>query len=178
MLCRRSSSADTGTTPRSSCPNPPILTPRAPSTRGIGRRSTSNGGVEGLSAGWGAGLALRVRQAIPPGRTAADQAIWAARPMDPLRPNRQALPLSEPDLPGHGPGVQTDPELPTNPELPTDPELPTLQEQLIVFARELGELYRLERSRNAELEMVLESLQDTYLATMKSLATVIEAKDQ
>ena len=70
------------------------------------------------------------------------------------------------DLPGNGPGVQT------------DPELPTVQEQLIVFARELGELYRLERSRNAELEMVLESLQDTYLATMKSLATVIEAKDQ
>ena len=69
-------------------------------------------------------------------------------------------------LPGFGPGVQT------------DPELPTVQEQLIVFARELGELYRLERSRNAELEMVLESLQDTYLATMKSLATVIEAKDQ
>ena len=74
--------------------------------------------------------------------------------------------MSERDLPGHGPGV------------PTDPELPTVQEQLIVFARELGELYRLERSRNAELEMVLESLQDTYLATMKSLATVIEAKDQ
>jgi len=74
--------------------------------------------------------------------------------------------MSEPDLPGHGPGVQT------------DPELPTVQEQLIVFARELGELYRLERSRNAELESVLESLQDTYLATMKSLAIVIEAKDQ
>ena len=39
--------------------------------------------------------------------------------------------MSERDLPGHGPGVQT------------DPELPTVQEQLIVFARELGELYRL-----------------------------------
>ena len=74
--------------------------------------------------------------------------------------------MSERDLPGHGPGVQT------------DPELPTVQEQLIVFARELGELYRLERSRNAELETVLQSLQDTYLATMKSLAIVIEAKDQ
>ncbi len=46
-----------------------------------------------------------------------------------------------------------------------------------MFARELGELYRLERSRNAELEAVLQSLQDTYLATMKSLAMVIEAKD-
>jgi len=74
--------------------------------------------------------------------------------------------MIERDAPGSGPGVQT------------DPELPTVQEQLIVFARELGELYRLERSRNAELETVLESLRETYLATMKSLATVIEAKDQ
>jgi len=74
--------------------------------------------------------------------------------------------MIERDAPGSGPGVQT------------DPELPTVQGQLIVFARELGELYRLERSRNAELETVLESLRDTYLATMKSLATVIEAKDQ
>jgi HD-GYP domain-containing protein (c-di-GMP phosphodiesterase class II) len=60
---------------------------------------------------------------------------------------------------------------------PVDPEMPTVQEQLIVFARELGELYRMERSRSAELQAVLESLQETYLATMKSLATVIEAKD-
>lgn len=60
---------------------------------------------------------------------------------------------------------------------PTDPELPAVHEQLIVFARELGELYRLERARSAELERVLASLQETYLATMKSLAQVIEAKD-
>jgi ribonuclease P protein subunit RPR2 len=59
-----------------------------------------------------------------------------------------------------------------------DPEMPTVQDQLIVFARELGELYRLERSRSAELERVLESLQESYLATMTSLAQVIEAKDQ
>jgi cyclic di-GMP phosphodiesterase len=58
-----------------------------------------------------------------------------------------------------------------------DPEMPAVHEQLIVFARELGELYRLERSRSAELELVLGSLQETYIATMKSLATVIEAKD-
>ena len=58
-----------------------------------------------------------------------------------------------------------------------DPELPTVHEQLIVFARELGELYRLERTRSAELQGVLESLQATYIATMKSLAQVIEAKD-
>ena len=59
----------------------------------------------------------------------------------------------------------------------SDPELPAVHEQLIVFARELGELYRLERARSAELERVLASLQDTYIATMKSLAQVIEAKD-
>jgi ribonuclease P protein subunit RPR2 len=59
-----------------------------------------------------------------------------------------------------------------------DPEMPAVHEQLIVFARELGELYRLERARSSELEKVLERLQESYLATMKSLAQVIEAKDQ
>ena len=63
-------------------------------------------------------------------------------------------------------------------DLPADPEMPAVHEQLIVFARELGDLYRLERSRSAELVAVLASLQESYLATMKSLATVIEAKDQ
>ncbi len=59
----------------------------------------------------------------------------------------------------------------------SDPELPAVQEQLIVFARELGELYHLERQRSVELERVLQSLQETYLATMTSLALVVEAKD-
>jgi len=59
-----------------------------------------------------------------------------------------------------------------------DAELPAIHEQLMVFARELGQLYRLERSRSAELERVLRNLQDTYIATMKSLAQVIEAKDR
>jgi HD-GYP domain-containing protein (c-di-GMP phosphodiesterase class II) len=67
---------------------------------------------------------------------------------------------------------------PAAPAIHADPELPAVHEQLIVFARELGDLYRLERSRSAELERVLESLQETYLATMKSLAQVIEAKDR
>jgi HD-GYP domain-containing protein (c-di-GMP phosphodiesterase class II) len=61
---------------------------------------------------------------------------------------------------------------------PSDEELPGIHEQLVVFARELGALYRLERSRSAELEIVLENLQQTYIATMKSLAQVIEAKDR
>jgi HD-GYP domain-containing protein (c-di-GMP phosphodiesterase class II) len=59
-----------------------------------------------------------------------------------------------------------------------DPEMPAVHEQLIVFARELGELYRLERTRSAELQQVLDSLQESYLATMTSLAQVIEAKDR
>jgi HD-GYP domain-containing protein (c-di-GMP phosphodiesterase class II) len=59
-----------------------------------------------------------------------------------------------------------------------DPELATVQDQLIVFARELGELYQLERQRSSELEHVLASLQESYMATMKSLALVIEAKDR
>jgi HD-GYP domain-containing protein (c-di-GMP phosphodiesterase class II) len=61
---------------------------------------------------------------------------------------------------------------------PTDPELAAVHQQLIAFARELGQLYHVERSRSAELQRVLEGLQDMYLATMRSLAQVIEAKDQ
>jgi HD-GYP domain-containing protein (c-di-GMP phosphodiesterase class II) len=61
---------------------------------------------------------------------------------------------------------------------PSDPELTAVHQQLIVFAHELGQLCRLERSRSEELERVLQGLQDMYLATMRSLAQVIEAKDQ
>ncbi len=63
-------------------------------------------------------------------------------------------------------------------DLPADAELPSVHEQLIVFARELGELYRTERARARELERVLAELRDAYLATMKSLAMVVEAKDE
>lgn len=58
-----------------------------------------------------------------------------------------------------------------------DPEISAVGAQLVVFARELGELYYLERTRSAELERVLRDLEETYLATMKTLAQVIEAKD-
>jgi hypothetical protein len=44
------------------------------------------------------------------------------------------------------------------------PSVPPVQEQLIVFAREIGELYRLERSRNAELKSVNSKLQDQLKA--------------
>ena len=53
----------------------------------------------------------------------------------------------------------------------------TVDAQLVVFARELGELYALERERSQDLEAALENLRETYLATMTSLAQVIEAKD-
>ncbi len=59
----------------------------------------------------------------------------------------------------------------------SDPEHSAVQAQLLVFARELGQLYYLERARSAELERVLQDLQETYLATMKTLAQVVEAKD-
>ena len=83
-------------------------------------------------------------------------------------------------------------DLPTDPAAPidlganvpfdldaaADPELPAVHEQLIVFARELGDLYRLERARTAQLETALDNLQRTYLDTMTSLARVVEAKDR
>jgi ribonuclease P protein subunit RPR2 len=69
-------------------------------------------------------------------------------------------------------------DVPFDLEAAADPELPAVHEQLIVFARELGDLYRLERARSAELEKALGSLQRTYLDTMKSLARVVEAKDR
>jgi len=69
----------------------------------------------------------------------------------------------------------------TQPPIQTpDPseDLATVHAQLIVFARELSEMYHLERERSHELESVLHHVQDTYLATMKTLAQVVEAKDR
>jgi HD-GYP domain-containing protein (c-di-GMP phosphodiesterase class II) len=63
--------------------------------------------------------------------------------------------------------------------IPDSPEdLATVHAQLIVFARELSEMYHLERERSRELEEVLRHVQETYLATMKTLAQVVEAKDR
>ncbi|MGZ4150053.1 MAG: HD-GYP domain-containing protein [Actinomycetota bacterium] len=52
-----------------------------------------------------------------------------------------------------------------------------LEQQLVVFAREVGELYTAERVRSRELQSALDDLRETYLATMRSLASVVEAKD-
>lgn len=58
-----------------------------------------------------------------------------------------------------------------------DPELPALHAQLVVFAREISSLYQAERSKSRELEAALDGIRDTYVATMTSLARVVEAKD-
>jgi HD-GYP domain-containing protein (c-di-GMP phosphodiesterase class II) len=58
-----------------------------------------------------------------------------------------------------------------------DPEAASVHDQLKIFAREIGVLYSAERLRTRELERALESARDMYIATMKSLAHVVEAKD-
>ena len=57
------------------------------------------------------------------------------------------------------------------------PEEWRLHAQLLNFARDLNEVHRRERSRARELEAALEELQDSYLATVRTLAAVVEAKD-
>jgi cyclic di-GMP phosphodiesterase len=61
--------------------------------------------------------------------------------------------------------------------LPVPPELESVQRQLAVFAKELNVLYREERQRSAELQRAVEQLRAAHLATMKTLAFVVEAKD-
>ncbi len=63
------------------------------------------------------------------------------------------------------------------PMTPPDPDLPILQAQLSVFAREIGVLYRAERTRSRELQGALDSVRETAVATMTALAEVVEAKD-
>lgn len=58
-----------------------------------------------------------------------------------------------------------------------DPEAGSLHDQLKVFAREVGVLYSAERVRRRELEHALDRAREMYIATMKSLAHVVEAKD-
>jgi HD-GYP domain-containing protein (c-di-GMP phosphodiesterase class II) len=60
---------------------------------------------------------------------------------------------------------------------PADADLSTLHAQLVVFAREIGSLYRAERTRSRELEEALDGVREMYVATMTSLASVVEAKD-
>ena len=52
-----------------------------------------------------------------------------------------------------------------------------LRDQLLAFAHDLNEVYRRERARTAELEDALRELEESYLATVRTLAFVVEAKD-
>jgi HD-GYP domain-containing protein (c-di-GMP phosphodiesterase class II) len=52
-----------------------------------------------------------------------------------------------------------------------------LRAQLLAFAHDLNEVYRRERARTAELEAALAELEESYLATVRTLAFVVEAKD-
>src|SRR3989442_6194076 len=58
-----------------------------------------------------------------------------------------------------------------------DVEFLALHAQMAVFAREISQLYKAERLRSRELELALAGARETYVATMKSLAQVVEAKD-
>jgi HD-GYP domain-containing protein (c-di-GMP phosphodiesterase class II) len=58
-----------------------------------------------------------------------------------------------------------------------DTDLTVVHAQMVEFARELGELSSDERSRRPELERALEGVRALYVATMTSLAQVVEAKD-
>ncbi|MEP7059274.1 MAG: HD domain-containing phosphohydrolase [Actinomycetota bacterium] len=65
-----------------------------------------------------------------------------------------------------------------SPEMHTDgQELPQLHAQLVVFAREVGELYSAERQRSRELEAAIAGIEEMYVQTMKAFAQVVEAKD-
>jgi ribonuclease P protein subunit RPR2 len=63
------------------------------------------------------------------------------------------------------------------PALPEDPDAGSLHDQLKIFAREIGVLYSAEKIRTRELERALETAREMYVATMRSLAHVVEAKD-
>ncbi|MHB8670054.1 MAG: HD-GYP domain-containing protein [Acidimicrobiales bacterium] len=61
------------------------------------------------------------------------------------------------------------------PTLAADPE--ALQRQLLIFARDVAQIYRRERGRAEELEQALATMRTAYLETVRSLAFVVEAKD-
>ena len=61
-------------------------------------------------------------------------------------------------------------------QLPPEEET-RLRDQLLTFARDLNEIYHRERTRTQQLEEALSELEESYLATVKTLAFVVEAKD-
>ncbi len=56
-------------------------------------------------------------------------------------------------------------------------QLEQAKEQLLVLARDVNAMYQAERERSRELESALDALQESYLATVRTLAFIVEAKD-
>lgn len=54
---------------------------------------------------------------------------------------------------------------------------PAIREQLLEFARDLNRIYHKERARAEELEHAMRDLEESYFATVQTLAFVVEAKD-
>src|SRR6266536_4158761 len=52
-----------------------------------------------------------------------------------------------------------------------------VRDQLLAFAKDLNRIYHTERARAEELEETLRELEDSYFATVKTLAFVVEARD-
>jgi response regulator RpfG family c-di-GMP phosphodiesterase len=56
-------------------------------------------------------------------------------------------------------------------------EIDAVRGQLMAFAKDIRELYRQERERSRDLQEALNELSQSYLATMETLAFLVEAKD-
>ena len=56
-------------------------------------------------------------------------------------------------------------------------QLAQAKEQLLVLARDVNSMYQAERARSRELAEALAALQESYLATVRTLAFIVEAKD-
>lgn len=56
-------------------------------------------------------------------------------------------------------------------------QLAQAKEQLLTLARDVNAMYQSERARARELEEALAALQENYLATVRTLAFIVEAKD-
>lgn len=56
-------------------------------------------------------------------------------------------------------------------------QLAQAKEQLLVLARDVNAMYQAERARTRELQDALSALQENYLATVRTLAFIVEAKD-
>lgn len=61
--------------------------------------------------------------------------------------------------------------------IPVSTEEWRLREQMLALAKDLNTLYRREQAKTAELERTVDELEETYGATVRMLAFVIEAKD-